>query len=55
VKKILHWDGSPDKINLIYNKLKSFDGWEIKRTGFKDKGYRCYYEIRKEECEVTIE
>jgi len=37
VKKILHWDGSPDKINLIYNKLKSFDGWEIKRTGFKDK------------------
>lgn len=37
VKKSIHWDGSPAKINLIYNKLKNFDGWEIKRTGFKDK------------------
>jgi len=34
VKKTLHWDGSPAKINLICNKLKKFDGWEIKRTGF---------------------
>jgi hypothetical protein len=37
VKKTLHWDGSPDKINLLCNKLKNFDGWEIKKTGFKDK------------------
>jgi hypothetical protein len=37
VKKTLHWDGSPDKINLLYNKLKKFDGWEIKRIEFKDK------------------
>lgn len=37
MKKTLHWDGSPVKINLIYNKLKNFDGWEIKRIEFKDK------------------
>lgn len=37
VKKTLHWDGSPAKINLIYNKLKNCDGWEIKRIEFKDK------------------
>jgi hypothetical protein len=37
VKKSLNWDGSPAKINLIYNKLKKFDGWEIKRIEFKDK------------------
>jgi hypothetical protein len=37
VKKTLHWDGSPAKINLIYNKLKNFDGWEIKRIEYKDK------------------
>jgi hypothetical protein len=37
VKKTLNWDGSPSKINLIYNKLKNCDGWEIKRIEFKDK------------------
>jgi hypothetical protein len=37
VKKNLLWDGSPAKINLIYNKLRNFDGWEIKRIEFKDK------------------
>ena len=37
VKKTLHWDGSPAKINLLYNKLKNFDGWEIKSIEFKDK------------------
>ncbi len=37
VKKTLNWDGSPSKINLIYNKLKNCDGWEIKRIDFKDK------------------
>jgi hypothetical protein len=38
VKKTLNWDGSNAKINLIYNKLKNCDGWEIKRIEFKDKG-----------------
>lgn len=37
VKKTLAWDGSSDKINLIYNKLKNCDGWEIKRIEFKEK------------------
>ena len=37
LKKTLHWDGSPVKINLLYNKLKNFDGWEIKKIEFKDK------------------
>ena len=35
VKKTLHWDGSPDKINLLYNKLKNFDGLELKRIEFR--------------------
>ncbi|MCE8423235.1 MAG: hypothetical protein J5U16_04815 [Candidatus Methanoperedens sp.] len=37
MKKTLRWDGSPVKINLLYNKLKNLDGWEIKRIEFKDK------------------
>jgi len=37
VRKTLHWNGSPDKIILIYNKLKKIDGWKIKRIEFKDK------------------
>lgn len=37
LKKILLWDGNPAKINLICNKLENFDGWEIRKTGFKDK------------------
>ena len=37
VKKTLHWDGSPGRMNLLYNKLKNFDGWEIKRIEFKTK------------------
>jgi len=37
VKKNLNWDGSPANINLICNKLKNCDGWEIKRIEFKDK------------------
>ena len=37
VRKTLHWNGSPDKIILIYNKLKKLDGWKIKRIEFKDK------------------
>lgn len=37
VKKTIHWDGSPARINMVYNKLRNFDGWEIKRIEFKDK------------------
>jgi hypothetical protein len=37
VKKTLQWDGSPAKINMVYNKLKNFDGWEIKKIEFEDK------------------
>lgn len=35
VKKTLHWDGSIDRIILIYNKLTKFDGWEIKQIEHK--------------------
>jgi hypothetical protein len=35
VRKILHWDGSPDRIFLIYNALKKLDGWELKRIEYK--------------------
>lgn len=38
VKKTLHWDGSLDRIILIYNELKKLDGWEIKRIGYKGEG-----------------
>ncbi|MFA4956593.1 MAG: hypothetical protein WC556_06420 [Candidatus Methanoperedens sp.] len=37
VKINLNWDGSPAIINLIYNKLKNCDGWEIKRIEYKNK------------------
>ena len=37
LRKTLHWDGSPEKINFIYNKLKNLEGWEIKRIEYKDK------------------
>jgi hypothetical protein len=37
VKKTLHWEGSSARINLVYNKLKNFDGWKIKRIEFKEK------------------
>lgn len=35
VRKIFHWDGSPDRIILIYNTLKKLDGWELKRIEYK--------------------
>lgn len=35
VKKTLHWDGSIDRIILIYNALKKLDGWEMKRIEYK--------------------
>jgi hypothetical protein len=35
VKKILHWDGSLDRMILICNALKKLDGWEIKHIEHK--------------------
>jgi len=37
IRKTILWDGSPEKINFIYNKLKNLEGWEIKRIEYKDK------------------
>jgi len=37
IRKTLHWDGSPEKIIFIYNKLKNLDGWKVKRIEYKDK------------------
>lgn len=36
IKKTIQWDGSPEKIIYIYNKLKNLDGWEIKRIEYKE-------------------
>ncbi len=41
VKKILHWNGSQDKMKLIYNKLNKLDGWDIKDIERKVKGNLC--------------
>lgn len=35
VKKTLHWDGSLDRIILIYTALKKLDGWELTRIEYK--------------------
>ncbi len=43
VKKTLHWDGSLDRIVLVYKELKKLDDWMIKRIEYKaveDKGVR---------------
>ena len=37
IRKTLHWNGSPEKIIFIYNKLKNLDGWKIKSIEYKDK------------------
>ncbi|MFZ3383637.1 MAG: hypothetical protein WA144_06905 [Candidatus Methanoperedens sp.] len=37
IRKTLQWDGSPEKIIFIYNKLKNLDGWKIKSIEYKDK------------------
>ena len=37
VKKILHWDGSPATMMLMYNELCKLDGWGIKRIIYKDE------------------
>src|SRR5659263_164638 len=37
IRKTLHWDGSPEKIIFIYNKLKNLDGWKIKKIEYKNK------------------
>jgi len=31
-RKILHWDGSTDRIIMIYNELIKLDGWELKKV-----------------------
>lgn len=35
VRKTLHWDGSLDRMILLYNELKKLDGWEMKRIEYK--------------------
>ncbi len=35
VRKTLHWDGSIDRMILLYNELKKLDGWEMKRIEHK--------------------
>lgn len=35
VRKTLHWDGSLDRMILLYNELKKLDGWEMKRIEHK--------------------
>lgn len=37
VRKILHWDGSLDRMILICNALKKLDGWELKRVEYKEE------------------
>lgn len=37
VRKILHWNGSVDRMTLISNALKKLDGWEIKQIAYKEK------------------
>lgn len=37
VRKTLFWDGSFDRINLIFNELKKLDGWELKRIEYKEE------------------
>jgi len=35
VRKTLHWDGSIDRMILLYNELKKLDGWEMKQIEYK--------------------
>lgn len=37
VKKILHWDGSPATMIMMYNELRKSGGWNIKRIIYKDE------------------
>ena len=37
MRKTLHWNGSPEKIIFIYNKLKNLDGWKMRRIEYKNK------------------
>jgi len=36
LKKILHWNGSIDRMNMIYMKLTKIERWEIKRIECRD-------------------
>lgn len=31
-RKTLHWDGSPDRMIMIYNELIKLNGWELKKV-----------------------
>ncbi len=37
VRKTLHWDGSHDRMKLIYIELQKLEGWEIKRIERKSE------------------
>ncbi len=37
VKKTLHWNGSVDRMILIYNEFKKLEEWGIKRIEYKDE------------------
>lgn len=34
-RKVLHWDGSPDRMIMIYNELIKLNGWELKKVEHK--------------------
>ena len=36
VKKTLHWNGSIDRILMVYNELKRLDYWTLRRVEYKD-------------------
>ncbi len=36
IKKTILWDGSREKMDYIYNKLKNLDGWKIKKIDYKE-------------------
>lgn len=37
VRKTLHWNGSPDRIVMIYNELKKLERWKIKHLVYKSE------------------
>ena len=36
IRRTILWDGSPEKIKYIFNKLKNLEGWEIKKIEYKE-------------------
>lgn len=37
VEKTLHWNGSIDRIILIYNELKELDGWDVTKIEYREE------------------